>query len=91
MRNYFRIRKQWESIDEPCFIFQDRSPVTPVQARNLLRRILKNIGLNEVLYDIHSLRIGCCSDMVNKLGYTVEEAKRVGCWKSSCVYRYIRH
>ena len=58
MQKYFKIQKIWERIDEPCFIFQDGSPVTPVQVRQLLRLMLKKLGLNEVLYDMHSLRIG---------------------------------
>ena len=91
MRRYFRVRNQWQNVNEPCFIFQDGSPVTAVNARSLLRLMLQKLGLIESLYDMHSLRIGRCSDMVNKLGYMVEEAKRAGQWKSSCVYRYICH
>ena len=68
MWKYFKVQKKWERTDEPCFIFQDGSPVTPVQARQLLRLMLKKLGLNEVLYDMHSLRIGRCSDMVINWG-----------------------
>ena len=90
MAKYFKVCKAYEGTNEPCFIFQDGTPVSPSHARTVLRQMLKNLGLNEKLYDMHSFHIGCCSDLVNKLNYTIEEAKRMGCWKSSCIYRYIR-
>ena len=87
---YFEVRKDYEGTDEPSFVFKDGSPVTPSHARTILRQMLNKLGLNGKLYDMHSFCIGRCSDMVNKLGYTLEEAKCTGRWKSSCIYRYIR-
>ena len=88
---YIESRAQfYEADDEQFFIFGDGCPVTPDHARSTLRKMIKNLGLNEQLYDMHSFRIGRCSDMVNKFNYSVAEAKRIGRWKSSCVYRYIR-
>ena len=89
--NYIALRDENIEDTEPFFIFRDGSPVMLAQARRLLKQLLSNLGLNEKLYDMHSLRIGRCSDMVNKLGFSIEEAKRLGWWKSSCVFRYIRN
>ena len=75
--------------EEQFFIYRDGSPVLPSHARQTLRNMLKNLGLHETLYDMHSFRIGRASDMI-KYGASIEEVKIAGRWKSSCVYRYIR-
>ena len=84
--NYLRIRKECDDQAEPFFVFNDGSPITVNQARAVLKQMLANLGLDTNLYDMHSLCIGRCSDMVNKFGYSITEAKWIGCWKSSCVY-----
>ena len=88
--NYLAIRQEYEEDNEPFFIFRDGAPVTANQARTILKRMLKNLGLNESLYDMHSLRIGRCSDMVHKFNFSISEVKRIFRWKSSCVFHYIR-
>ena len=91
MCKFFKCRPTWQSISEPCFVFSDRSPMMPQQARMVVRQMLTRLGLNDKLYDMHSFHIGRCSDLINKLSYSLEEAKRVGRWKSSCVYHYIKN
>ena len=46
------------------------------------------IGLEEVNYDTHSLRIGCAKDL-QKAGLSVESIKDIGRWKSNAVYQYL--
>ena len=75
---------------EQLFVFGDYTPVTTNHARQILRTMLKNMGLDECLYDMHSLRIGRASDMI-KFGASIEEVKMAGRWRSSCVYKYIRN
>ena len=89
MNQYVQMRPEYLTDDEQFFIFSDRTPVTADQARNLLRKILKILGLNEKLYDLHSARIGRTNDL-RKFQYSIEEIRRLGRWKSSCVYRYLR-
>ena len=65
------------------------SPVKAEHTRKILKEAIKNINLDETLYDMHSLRIGRASDLI-KCNHTVEEVKRLGRWKSNAVYKYIR-
>ena len=71
------------------FVFHDGNPVRPVDVRKLLKRLLKNLGLDHRLYDTHSFRIGRATDLI-KMGHTLEAVKRFGRWKSNAVYKYIR-
>ena len=89
VHKYISCRSDIEKDNEPFFIFRDGSPVTAVQARELLRTLLTNLGLDCSLYDMHSLRIGRTSDLVS-FGYRISEVKAQGRWRSSAVYRYIR-
>ena len=89
-REYMAIRGSYTTDDEPLFIFSDRTPVTPVHMRTTLRNAIEAIDLDPKLYNCHSLRIGRCSDMVLKFGWSISEAKRAGRWRSNAVFRYIR-
>ena len=90
LENYLVIRNEYDIDAEQFFIFRDGSPVRPDQARAVLKLMLSKLGLNPALYDMHSMRIGRCSDLVHKFHYSVDEVKWIGHWKSSCIYRYIR-
>ena len=48
-------------------------PVNPEHVRTVLREAIKALGLDPLLYDTHSLRIGRASDMFNKFKFSVEE------------------
>ena len=72
------------------FAFSDGSPVLPAQFRAVLKTLISNIGLDADLYNVQSLRIGRASDLVNKFGYSVQDVKFTGRWKSDAVYKYIR-
>ena len=74
---------------EQFFVFRDKSPVKPDHVRSLLKTLLKRIALDPSLYDFHSFRVGRSSDMI-KFGFTMEEIKRIGHWKSNAVYKYIK-
>ena len=76
-------------MNEQFFIFRDKSPVTARNARELLKLIIANLGLDNKNYGMHSLRIGRASDLI-KYNYSLEEVKRMGHWKSNAVYKYIR-
>ena len=89
INQYIKARGNYNSPEEQFFVLGDKSPVTPVMARKLLRSLLNRLGLDSSLYDMHSLRIGRTSDLV-RYGYSVEQIKRMGRWRSSVVYKYIR-
>ena len=88
--NYIKARGvEIKTDEEKFFIFKDRAPVPASQARTLLRTILKNLGLNENFYGLHSLRIGRCTDLM-KFNYSILEIKKLGRWRSNVVYKYLR-
>ena len=90
IQNYIHIREGYTDEREPFFIFKGGKPVGAQQARQTLKEAIKRLSLDEHLYDMHSLRIGRASDLA-KFGYSVEEIKRMGRWRSNAVYRYIRN
>lgn len=85
-----RDRNNW-TLDEPFFIFRDRSPFTSIQFRNNLRDILRNLGVDEQLYDTHSYRCGRCTDL-QEMGFSIDQICEVGRWspKSTTILTYIR-
>ena len=87
-REFLAARGDYEKLDDPLFIFKDGSPVKTHMARNLLKKMLRNINLNPALYGTHSFRIGRATDL-QKTGYTVEQIKRLGRWKPNAVYKYL--
>ena len=89
INEYLSIRREWVVENEPFFIFQNGDPVRTDDIRSILRFALAGLKLNESLYDTHSFRIGRATDLF-KMGRSVEDIKRVGRWKSSAVYKYLR-
>ena len=88
-RNYLAVRGSYSADTDPFFIFTDHSPVNPQQVCRVLKNTLAAINLNPNLYNLHSLRIRRTSDMFRQ-GYSIEQTKIAGHWKSNSVYRYIR-
>ena len=82
------IRGHYIDLQEPLFIFPDRSPVKQWQARRVLKDLLTSLDLDASLYGMHSFRIGHATDMY-KFGYSVETIKKWGRWHSNAVYRYL--
>ena len=90
INNYIAARGcELNSENEQFFVLSNGSPLMPVMARNLLKKLIANLGLDDRLYNFHSFRIGRSSDLI-KFGYSVEEVKRIGRWHSNAVYKYIR-
>ena len=89
VRNFLQIRGDYALDGEQFFIMADKSPVAPVQVRNMLRMLITALNLNPQVYDCHSFRIGRSTDLL-KFGFDVETIKRLGRWKSNAVYKYMR-
>ena len=90
IRNYLAIRGEYADENEPFFIFRGKEPVKACNLRSVLKDILKLLGLDNTLYNIHSLRIGRSTEMYFRLGYTLQEVKTAGRWRSGAVFRYLR-
>ena len=58
-------------------------------ARKVLKTILQRLNFNPEQFNLHSTRIGHAVDLL-KAGYTIEEIKRLGRWKSNAVFRYLK-
>ena len=89
LNKYLKLCGNYSDIIEQLFVFSDNSPVQPIHANNLLKDCIQKLVLNPVNYSMHSLRSGRASDLI-KYGYSVEQVKCMGRWKSSAVYKYIR-
>ena len=89
IRDFMNLRGHYADESEQFFIYRDRSLVRPDHFRNMLRKLLNKLGLDASLYDIHSFRSGRTSDLV-KFGYSMEQIKAMGRWRSNAVYRYLK-
>ena len=89
LKKYMILKGNYTSDEEEFFIFSDGSPVMPWQARTILRKAIANLGLDEMLYGMHSLRVGHSQDLL-KFNYSVDEVRMMGRWCSSCVYHYLK-
>ena len=90
VKKYILMRGPHSSNKEQFFVFKDKSPLKPDHVRKLLRELLTRFNLNSSLYDVHSFRIGRACDL-EKFGYSVDQIKAMGRWRSNAVYRYLKN
>ena len=90
LSQYSEARGPYQSNEEQFFVFSDKSPVLPEHVRGLLRKILKDIDINDSLYNTHSMRTGRSLDLF-KAGVPIEIIKQLGRWKSSAIYKYLTY
>ena len=90
MRTYLSHRGGYQDETEQFFIFRGGSPVLPMHVRKLLHLMIQRLNLESNLYRIHSFRIGQTTDLI-KYGYTIDEVKMLGRWRSNVIYKYIRY
>ena len=88
--NYMSARGTYLSESEPFFIFKGKTAMKAEQIRTPTRSILEKLNLDSSLYDVHSWRIGRTCDLY-KFGYSIEQIKIMGRWKSNAVYRYLKN
>ena len=77
LSTFLHSRGGYTDDKEPLFVYGDKTAVSPDAARKVLKEIIKNLGLDATVYDMHSFRIGRASDLI-KFGYSVEEVKAHG-------------
>ena len=89
IKSYIKLRGSYLTDTEPFFIFRDRQPIRPNNIRVVLAKLVSNIGLDQRCFTFHGLHSGRASDLL-KLGYSIDQIKRFGRWKSNAVYKYIK-
>lgn len=60
------IRGKSISDNEPFFVYADGSPVKAAQFRSMLKLMIKQMHIDETLYNTQSFRIGACSDLFKR-------------------------
>ena len=91
VRDYLSIRKNgFRNRQENFFLFQDESPIRPIHVRTVLRTCLHRIHLDPSIYNTMSFCSGRACDLL-KMGYSVDNIKKMGRWKSNAVFKYIRY
>ena len=71
LREYITFRKHVVEPDDPFFIFRGGLLVQSKHASQMLKLALSNLGLDNTLYGMHSLRIGQTTDLI-KLNYSLD-------------------
>ena len=89
LKDFIEVRPVSMSHNEQFFVFTDGSPVYPTQARNLLKTLIKRIGLDENRYNFHGFRGGMAGDLLD-CGVSVETIKKIRHWKSNVVFSYLK-
>ena len=90
MKEYLEMQGDtYDSEDEQFFIFRNKIPVQAEHVRTILKKALQLRGLNPKLYGTHSCRSSRSVDLLG-MGVPVEIIKKLGRWKSSAVYRYLK-
>ena len=89
LRSYVTIQPPVIDDNEQLFVFSDNSPVKQEHLRVLLKQSLTRLNIPDQYYCLHSMRIGCASDLLD-YGISVETIKKIGRWKSNAVFTYLR-
>ena len=89
VNNYRKARGGYEDINENLFVFRDKTPVKPNHVSEVLKNCLINLNLDHTAFSFQCFRSGRACDLLRQ-GYTVEEIKYLGRWKSNAVYKYLK-
>ncbi len=86
MLDFLKVRPNHQGA---LFIHFDAAPLTSYQFNHILKTGIRVIGLPQDKYSSHSFRIGAAT-MAAKNGFSEDEIKQMGRWKSSAVQIYVR-
>ena len=89
LRTYIKMRGDYTVQEEQFFLFSDKSQISPNLVQSVLQKLIDRLNLGSSLYGTHSFRISHGSDLI-KYGFSIEQIKRMGQWKSNAVYKYLR-
>ena len=89
VRAVFRYLKLRGSAKGQLFLNEEGDDVTYYQFNSMMKKCIVAANLPEENYGTHSFRIGRCTDLAS-LGYSNNQIKMIGRWKSDAYKRYIR-
>lgn len=87
LQRYISVRPK--NLNDPLFLDQLGSPVSRQKFLAILHKCITHLSLDSKKYNTHSFRIGRCTDLV-MLGFSEEQIRNIGRWKSDAYKRYIR-
>ena len=90
LRNYTYARKQSKNKEEQFFIVKDRTPLTPGHLCTILHKLLLLNNLDPDMYTFQGIRAGRATDLLDVCGYSLETVRKLGRWRSSAIYTYLR-
>ena len=90
IREYAALRGDYNTPNEPFFVFADKTPVKPCNMRTVLKDILQISGFQSNLYNTHSFRSGRSLDLLRKK-VSVRSIMRIGRWRSNAVFTYLNN
>ena len=86
LKNYLRMRG---TLPVPLFLNSDKSPVTRSKFGKVLKDVAQLAGFDQKRIKSHSFRIGAATTAAG-LGFSEDQIKRMGRWRSEAVQKYIR-
>ena len=89
LKDYIQIQKPRKSEDEQLFVWHDRFPITQSQLRRMFQKLLLFNNFDCRLYKFHGIRAGWATDLMD-MGILIKTIKKLGRWKSSSIYAYLR-
>ena len=90
IKQYLSLRRKRKDVNEPFFIYCDRSPVTSYEYRKMLKKLLQLSGFNPQYYDTHSTRSGRAVDLYLIAKLSIETIRKIGRWRSTSIYTYLQ-
>jgi hypothetical protein len=75
--------------EAPAFQRSNGKPITYAYFQGFIKRLCLRAGIGSARFSTHSLRIGAASTLI-ALGFSVDDVKRLGRWKSAAYVGYIR-
>ena len=89
VRNFLHMQGDYDFDNEFLFIFSGGQAVTQCNVREVLKTLLLDLNLDPSLYGFHGFRSGRATDLF-KMQYSISEICKIGRWRSSAVYRYLK-
>ena len=87
---YLKLRgTEYDEITEHFFIFQGKQPVDQDIVRAVLAKMIEKVGLDPRIYTFQGMHAGHATDL-HLWGFSLEEIKDIGHWKSNAIYKYIK-
>ena len=90
VNEYLEMRVKNKTDQEQFFVFSDRSPVKPEHFRIMLRNLLKFNNIDWTRYRVHDFRSGHATEMLEN-GVPIDKIRKLGRWKTSTVFKYLKN